>query len=61
MDEQTRKALTDAYANLMRSSKIIKALLDGDKPQRVTPAELRNADVAGAATWAKPQATITPD
>lgn len=63
MDKETRKALEDAYSHLMRSSRLIKALLDGDNGQIVKPAELKGANVAGASfgEWAKHQTTITQD
>ncbi len=47
MDEPTRKALEDAYSQLMRAAKNIRRLLDGDVSQRVTPCDLQHASIAG--------------
>ena len=46
MDEATRKALEDAYSQLMRAAKNIRRLLDGE-PARVSPLELHCASIAG--------------
>lgn len=47
MDEATRKALEDAYSQLMRAAKNIRRLLDGETAQRVTPCDLQHASIAG--------------
>ena len=46
MDEQTRKELEDAYATLMRASKIIKRMLDGDRAKVVAVSELKGQNVS---------------
>lgn len=63
MDTETRKTLETHYRILMKQASVIKALLDGDKPQTIAPAELKGADVAGTSfdAWARQQATLTRD
>lgn len=46
MDEATRKALEDAYSQLMRAAKNIRRLLDGEQTQRVAACDLQHANIA---------------
>lgn len=46
MDEQTRKALEDAYSQLMRAGAIIRRMLNDDKPATITPSDLRRPNVS---------------
>lgn len=46
MDEQTRKALEDAYSQLMRAGAIIRRMLADDKPATITPSDLRRPNVS---------------
>lgn len=47
MDETTRKALEDAYSQLMRAAKNIRRLLDGEPAQRIAACDLHHAGIAG--------------
>jgi hypothetical protein len=47
MDEATRKALEDAYSQLMRAAKNIRRLLDGETSQRLAQCDLHHASIAG--------------
>ena len=47
MDEATRKALEDAYSQLMRAAKNIRRLLDGEPAQMLNACDLQRASIAG--------------
>lgn len=50
MDDATRKALLDAYGQLMHAASLIKKLLNNEKPQVVASRDLRHASIAGVVT-----------
>lgn len=47
MDEATRKALEDAYSQMMRAAKNIRRLLDGEPAQMLNACDLPRASIAG--------------
>jgi hypothetical protein len=46
MDAETRKALEDAYSQLMRSAATIRRLLNDDKPATIGASDLRRPNVS---------------